>query len=366
MGLSTTLLLIAVLAALVPIGLIGLRPVEHIRDLEKVVVAGGIIVVVGGIIANGFHNLDFFGLIHLLYLLVVVTIPLLLGAWYLLSRRFEPRRRIDVICGIAAAVIALCGLYATHVEPRWLRVDRAEVIAQVPSPLRIGVVADLQTSSVGDHERNAIATVLAQSPDIVVIPGDWFQGTVDELTANRADFVDLLKRLVDGSQIVVVTSGDSDHRIPLQPMVEEAGAFFIDDTVLAFDINGMGVRIAGVRVEANGPARNEALATLSQQTDALSILVAHRPDVVYELPDGADVDLVIAGHTHGGQISLPFYGPPVTFSDVPRDLAAGGLGIVNNTALYVSAGVGLERLQAPQVRFGARPEVGVIDIVPNE
>lgn len=365
MGLSTSLLLIAVVAAVVPIALIGVRPVEHIRDLEKVVVAGSIIVVVGGIVANGFHDLDFFGLTHLLYLLAVVSLPMLLGAWYLFSRRYGPPRRIDTICGVAAVLIALCGLYATHVEPRWLRVDRAEVVADIAAPLRIGVIADLQTPAVGAHEQNAITTLLDQSPDMVVIPGDWFQGTIGDMERNRADFVALLTRLVEGTQLVAVTSGDSDHSIPLQPMVEEAGAFFIDDTVLAFEINGIGIRLAGVRVTADGPARNNALATLSEPTDALTILVSHRPDVVYELPDSANVDLVIAGHTHGGQISIPLFGPPVTFSDVPRDIAAGELGMVNGTRLYVSAGVGMERIQAPQVRFGVRPEVGIITISPG-
>lgn len=363
MGLSTSLLVLAVIAALVPAALVGPRPPERIRDLEKVVVSGFLIVVIGAIVINGFHDLSFFGIVHLLYLLVFVTLPLVLGVWYLLSLR-AGRRRVDSIYGALAALIAVVGLYGTHVEPQWLRVDEVTVTADVPSTLRVGVVADLQTPSVGDHERDAIATVLSRNPDIVVIPGDFFQGSAEQLEAERSEFVGLLRQLVDGSQIVAVTSGDSDWSIPLRPMVEEAGAFFIDDTVLAFSINGMDLRLAGVRVAADGPARANALATLNDQTDALSLLVAHRPDVVYELGPTSDVDLVISGHTHGGQVQIPFFGPPITFSDVPRDLAAGGLGIVNDIPLYVSAGVGLERLQAPQVRIGARPEVGIIDIVP--
>lgn len=363
-GLSTSLLLLAAVAALVPIALIGAEPPTRVRDLEKGLVSGFVVLIVGTIVVNGFHGLDLFGLIHLLYLLVVVTLPLILGAWFLFSLRVG-RRRIDTIFGALAGLIAVLGLYATHVEPRWLRVDEAVVDAAISAPLRIGVVADLQTPNVGAHEREAIAEVLSRRPDMVLIPGDWYQGTQEELEANRGDFVDLLRQLVDNTQLVAITTGDSDHTMSLEAIAAEAGALFIDDTVLAFEINGVPVRLAGVRVLENGPDRNNTLAALTEQTDALSVLVAHRPDVIYELPEGADVDLIISGHTHGGQVSIPFFGPPVTFTDVPRDLAAGGLGIVNNVPMYVSAGVGMERLQAPQVRFGVRPEVGIIDIRPG-
>lgn len=364
MGLSTSLLLLAAATALVPLALVGLQPPRNVRDLEKALVSGAITLVTGGIVVHGFHDLSFFGVVHLLYLLAVVTVPLLFGAWYLLGRR-EGVRRIDSIFGVVAVLLVLGGLYGTHVEPRWLRVDEAQVRADVAGPIRIGVVADLQTPSIGDHERGAIESLLERNPDIVVVPGDWYQGPVDQLEANRADFVALLQQLVAGTQLVAVTSGDSDHGIELRPIVEEAGALFIDDTVVGFDLNGVPIRLAGVRVLADGPARGETLAALSAPSDAFTLLVAHRPDVVYELPDDTDVDLVIAGHTHGGQVQIPFFGPPVTFSDVPRDVAAGGLGIVDGVPLYVSAGVGLERLQAPQVRFGARPEVGVVDILPR-
>ena len=364
MGLSSSLLLLAVACAVVPVALIGAEPPSRIRDLEKGLVSGVVVLIVGAIVIHGFHGLALFGIIHLFYLLAVVTVPLILGAWFLFSLRVG-RRRIDTIFGALAGIIAVLGLYATHVEPRWLRVDQVAVDAAVSSPLRIGVVADLQTPNVGAHEREAIAELLSRRPDMVLIPGDWYQGTQEELEANRSDFVDLLRQLVDNTQLVAITTGDSDHTISLEAIAAEAGALFIDDTLLAFEINGVPVRLAGVRVVADGPERNDTLARLAEPSDALTLLVSHRPDVVYELPAAADVDLVISGHTHGGQVSIPFYGPPVTFTDVPRDLAAGGLGIVNNVPLYVSPGVGMERLQAPQVRFGVRPEVGIIDIRPG-
>ena len=74
------------------------------------------------------------------------------------------------------------------------------------------------------------------------------------------------------------------------------------------------------------------------------------------------VDLTVAGHTHGGQIALPFLGPPVTLSDLPRSVGAGGLHEVDGNPIYVSTGIGLERGSAPQVRFLTQPSFGIIDI----
>ena len=93
---------------------------------------------------------------------------------------------------------------------------------------------------------------------------------------------------------------------------------------------------------------------------AVAILLGHRPDTVLALPEGSRVDLTVAGHTHGGQVVLPLLGPLLTFSDVPGAVARGGLHQVDRNPIHVSPGVGLEREQAPQVRFLSRPAVGIV------
>lgn len=364
-GLSTALLAIASLTAVVPLALLGVRAPRSIRDLEKTLVSIVVITAVGAVVARVMFGLDLFGVFHMAYLFGVVTVPVLLIGWGLAARARQELRRIDALGAGLGAVIALAGLYGTHVEPNWLRVDHVVVKADVDGVVRIGVVADLQTPNVGDFEHEAIERILAERPNMVVVPGDLFQGSADEITAEYDAFVALLAELVANTELVAVTTGDSDHSIPLQPMVEAAGALFIADTIREVTVAGVPIRLAGIRVVANNEARGRVLAALATPTDSLSLLVAHRPDAVYDVPDNADIDLVISGHTHGGQIAIPLFGPPVTFSDVDRSVAAGGLGIVDGIPLYVSSGVGLERHQAPQVRFGVRPEVAIIDVYPG-
>lgn len=89
------------------------------------------------------------------------------------------------------------------------------------------------------------------------------------------------------------------------------------------------------------------------------IVISHSPDFVDALPE--KVDLVLAGHTHGGQFVLPFFGPLVTASRLPRRYAA-DLHDFRGTPLHVSRGVGMERGFAPPVRFLCPPEICVLDV----
>jgi predicted MPP superfamily phosphohydrolase len=89
------------------------------------------------------------------------------------------------------------------------------------------------------------------------------------------------------------------------------------------------------------------------------IVISHSPDFVDAMPVG--VDLVLAGHTHGGQVVMPFFGPVVTASRLPR-LFAGGLHDFRGTPLHVSRGVGMERGFSPPVRFLCPPEICVLDL----
>lgn len=364
MGLSTSLLVLAIIVALIPLAAIGPRPPASLRDLEKGFVFGVVTLGIGTIVVHSVFGLNIFGFFHVLYLLGVVTVPLLLGGWWALGRLRGGAHRAIELGGVLAVLIALLGVWGTHIEPNWLKTDRATLAAPIDASIRVGVLADMQTPDVGRHERNAVDTILAENPDLVLVPGDLFQGPGTEIERAVPDFIELLSTLVDQVPVVAVVSGDSDQPELLQRITEGAGALYIDNQVAPIEVAGQPVRLAGITVSRT-TTRLDTLAALGEPSDAYTILLTHRPDAVYELPVGADVDLIVAGHTHGGQIALPFFGPPVTLSEIPRDIAAGALGVIDGYPIYVSAGVGLERNQAPQIRLGVRPEVGILDLIPG-
>jgi hypothetical protein len=94
-----------------------------------------------------------------------------------------------------------------------------------------------------------------------------------------------------------------------------------------------------------------------------TVFIYHYPDVIYDAA-ARQIDLCCVGHTHGGQVALPFYGAVVTRSKLGKRFEA-GLYRVQDTWLYVNRGIGMEGKAAPRVRFCARPEVTVIDLVPE-
>ena len=99
-----------------------------------------------------------------------------------------------------------------------------------------------------------------------------------------------------------------------------------------------------------------------RMTEARRILLAHRPDIALLLPPDSGIDLTVSGHTHGGQVAVPLLGPLVTSSRVSRAVAAGGLHDVRGNPLFVSTGVGMTRLDAPQIRLLTQPAVGLITL----
>jgi hypothetical protein len=135
----------------------------------------------------------------------------------------------------------------------------------------------------------------------------------------------------------------------------------VDETTVVTLPGGDTLAITGLS-RPHGRVRDPAwLAWLMRQGPRTDhrIVISHAPDFVDSMPK--PVDLVLAGHTHGGQVVIPFFGPPITASRLPR-LYAGGLHDYRGIPLHVSRGVGMERGFAPPVRFLCPPEICVVDL----
>jgi hypothetical protein len=109
--------------------------------------------------------------------------------------------------------------------------------------------------------------------------------------------------------------------------------------------------------------RNSSDRSLALPTEpATSLVLGHRPD--FALGTGGP-SILVAGHTHGGQVQLPLLGPLFVLSAVPRAWGAGGLrDIGGDRALLVTRGAGVEHADdAPPLRFDCRPEIVELDLV---
>ena len=311
-------------------------------------------------------GLGMFGFMHVAWIDVSIVVPISGIAVFVGTLRGKPASlSVKVIAALGLAVIPIA-IDAQFVTPFDLRLETGAF--DVPAdragtlPLKIAVLADLQATTVGDHERNAIDTLMATEPDLILIPGDVFQGSATMFHSEVADFRELLSGLHAPGGVFAV-HGNTDSRRPASTLFDGTDIQVLDDEVVRFQVRDRSVALLGLSMAYVGRDRRCADFANTPGDQELRIVMGHVPDIVYSIPRGSSrVDLVVAGHTHGGQVSFPFIGPPVVLTSVPRNVAAGGLHVLDGRRIYISRGVGMERGLAPRIRWRCPPEVSLITL----
>jgi len=303
---------------------------------------------------------------HHLYVLGAVGLPIV-GVVLLVASLVRPvkDRRARVggrLVAFAFILPAFVGFYATNIEPHWLQVEQL-VVGE--GSVRIAVVSDVQTDRFGAFEHEVMSTAVGTEPDLIVVPGDVTQVSASAYDALSASASEALAML-DAPGGVFVVSGNTDPSVTsIEALADAAGATALTDEVVEVAVDGHRVRLLGLSWPNNRRAAvHEALRefALGSSDDTIDVVLAHSPDVVFNIADGEGIDLIITGHTHGGQIQVPFYGPVWNVTELPRSVAAGGLHDVRGIPMYVSPGVGVQRGESPKVRFGVRPTIAVLDV----
>lgn len=294
------------------------------------------------------------------------TVLLLFGlSWIHLRTRLPVRAVL-----FTAASLGLLAVYveAYHRGPENLQVRRHPATLPSAGPqvqaLRIVHLSDIQTHEIGPYQERVIAAALAQKPDLIVLTGDYIQPLVGGDRARpTADFQALLRRTGFTAPLgAFAVRGDVDPEWPrmfdgtrVTPLTGRLARLPLPD--------GRFVSLIGL---TSGMSRGhergdmERLVARAPAGD-VRIVIGHQPDYVIRLSAATRVDLALAGHTHGGQVALPFFGPPYTSSPLPRKYA-GDLHDYRGTLLHVSRGVGMERWTAPPIRFLVPPEICVLDL----
>jgi predicted MPP superfamily phosphohydrolase len=332
--------------------------------------AGGVLALIGAFVVAGRTGpvrFTGFGLMQLCWISLALVMPLG-GIATMLQRRagrpVTPAARAVAFMGVLMIPVAV---YAMVVEPRRLVLEEASLEARTPlrRELRIGVLSDIQCSTIGGHERRAVTLLMAQEPDLILVAGDLFQGSPSHFERTRDDFVALLQSLSAPGGVWFVrgdVDSDSSTRSHFNDLMEAAGVRVLIDESVRIELDGQVIELYGYDRWGNDKASLLEFLHSPREVGAARLVLAHRPDPVLWLSSDTDLDLFVAGHTHGGQVVIPFYGPPLTLSGVPRAVGAGGLHRVNGAPIYVTRGIGMERGHAPRVRFLCPPEVAVVTL----
>jgi predicted MPP superfamily phosphohydrolase len=294
-----------------------------------------------------------------------------LGAWLAVAALRHGRRGAAAGFGLLTAALVAVYWDAYHREPGQLHVRHHAVTLagarRMGPPLRIAHVSDIQSADVSAYDERALRAVMQERPDLVVLTGDYVQERIAPGAAPTAELArrfNALVRRVGLSAPLGVFATDGDIGLGCAAVFGGTGVRCLVNECVAVPSRGTPrIALAGLSTGLTRGLDPEAVAAVVASCPPAGrvIVVGHRPDVVAALAGDPRVGLVLAGHTHGGQIVLPLLGPPMTLSRLPRRYA-GGLHDYAGLPLHVTRGVGMERGTAPQVRFLCPPELCVLDV----
>lgn len=252
-----------------------------------------------------------------------------------------------------------CFAYAYFVEPYWLSVRNVEIkSAKLPKdakPLRIVHISDIHSDAKARLEEKLPAAIAEQKPDLIVFSGDAINSP-----EGLPVFKKCLTEIAKIAPTFVVRGNWDVWYWSRQDLFSETGVKELDGKAERVEINGVPVWLAGVYVDSE---RETAEVLRQIPKNEFSVFLYHYPDLIKQISD-AEIDLYCAGHTHGGQVAMPFYGALVTLSKYGKQYE-GGTYQVNKTWLNVNRGIGMEGGNTLRVRFCARPEITVIDVHPE-
>ncbi|OGO18226.1 MAG: hypothetical protein A2Z14_15740 [Chloroflexi bacterium RBG_16_48_8] len=297
-----------------------------------------------------------FGQIQLMAWVIFFHCLIYLGGVAILFFKSKPAFAIGS-AGVGVCIL-LIGLYASLIEPRWLENSHLTLSnAKLQESIRVAVIADLQTDNPGDYEEEVLNDVKREEPDLILLAGDYLQlREQDRSPAAQEMLHDIFLRVGLNAPLGIYAVRGNVDPIPFWQEIFDGLPIMIFETSSSLDLGP--IVLTGLTLEDS-----ENIHLSIGGKEKFHIVLGHKPD--FSLGE-IEADLLIAGHTHGGQFQIPFIGPIMTLSAVPRAWASGMTTISPGKILLVSRGIGMERGNAPRMRFNCRPELVILDLVLSE
>ena len=282
-------------------------------------------------------------------------------------RQSRWQKRVRVALTVALLLIASVVFWAFFVEPNRLIVRHETIqINQWPrdlSGLRIAVLSDIHAGGSFIDQRK-LRTIVERTnqlqPEMILIAGDFISGDGrrHELKMAPDVFASILKEFRAPLGVYSVL-GNHDwwyNGQIVRAALEQNGIKVLEDEVFKVDARGTSFWLVGLADLWTRPQRVlTAVAQVPENTTVIAL--THNPDIFPRLP--ARVQLLIAGHTHGAQVHLPFIGYVVEPSNRYGERYARGHVYENGHHLFVTTGIGTSIVP---VRFGVPPEIVLLTV----
>jgi predicted MPP superfamily phosphohydrolase len=285
---------------------------------------------------------------------------------------------------LAAGTVGLglgVAAYASLVERNWYRLRRVVVPVLPPgaAPLRVLHLSDLHMTPAQARKQRWVSALASLEPDLVIVTGDNLASVSAVPSVLRA-----FSPLFEFPGAFVFGSNDYFGPVLKNPLnylrrdrkhiegpplpthdlragLVSAGWLELNNARGVLKAGGRAIELAGVDDPHIG--RDRYVSAPPDPSAELHLGVTHSPEPRVLDPMVRDgLSLVLAGHTHGGQVCVPFYGALTTNCELPRKMAR-GLHRYGESWLHVSAGLGTHPT-AP-VRFACPPEASILTLVPR-
>ncbi len=284
-------------------------------------------------------------------------------------KRALPLTRQDFLklVGVAALdffLLAIGGAgYGYLIEPNWFKVETIQLklprLSRRFSGLRVAQISDIHMGGWMNLERlqHVADLLIAEKPDVLLITGDFVIGhdAADVSQQSIQDLITGLSRLGTSFPTFAVL-GNHDYWTDVETVrhiLSSSSITELTNRVFTLEREEETLYLCGVDdIWEGNPQLNDVIAALDDSSSA--ILLAHEPDFADTSAATGRFDLQLSGHTHGGQVVLPFIGPPI-LPYLGRKYPS-GLYKVGEMLQYTNRGIGMARLP---IRINCPPEITV-------
>jgi uncharacterized protein len=266
------------------------------------------------------------------------------------------------VTAMEMSLLAIGGAgYGFWVEPNWLQVEKVNLNLPRLGPafhgLRIVQISDIHMGGWMNAKRlqRVADLVLHQKPDVLLLTGDFLIGHIFDQNSEQhlQDLIEILSLLAKSVPSYAIL-GNHDYwtnASAVREMLRSCGITDLTNSVFTITRGSERLHICGVDDIWEGDVRLDQV--IDKLTDGVpAILLAHEPDFADVSSKSSRFDLQLSGHSHGGQVVMPFYGPlvlPYLGQKYPS-----GLYQVGEMLQYTNRGVGMIN---PPVRFNCAPEI---------
>lgn len=284
------------------------------------------------------------------------------------------KKRLMLSIIIVPVVLAAYILISLWVSANYIVVrEYAADTGKGTNGIRAVVISDLHDHRFGGDNRELAEKIRQTEPDLILMDGDMLNAGSSDASVP----VELIRMLKDTAPVYYAYGNhelsymENGHP-ELAEELEDAGAVVLDKEYTDITVNGSEIRLGGMYDYAFGlngnndadaaPADTKKFLTDFQDTDCLKIMLAHRPDsfIFGDASRTWDVDLVVSGHNHGGQVVLPFLGGLYGGDQGWFPEYVHGLYQKDGIQLFETSGLGSDRQKLP--RFNNPPEIAVLCI----